>query len=252
MRQIIIRMMARAGVLVLSTPSTRVIHFCYISRTCEIQSNSTPIYTRIWSSTRVFVRILPQHWYPIIQMQYKGKNHHTYAINSLTFHKKKFWIDCFFIRSMITMYSIWNAIANSTIFLDLYNWMNQTFIFIAVIHTSPFSHWTIGPHFKTNSLSRHGNFHYKHKTVVRESYLYSGNSYTGKTASLYWNVHRSRYENFYLNNTIFHMSRSIAHLLHFIVELVPQVVTVYQRVTILQLEWLCTKLCRILKRTMSG
>ena len=85
-------------------------------------------------------------------MQYKGKNHHTYAINSLTFHKRKFWIDSFFIRYMITIYTIWNAIANSTIFFYLYNWINQKFIFIAIIHTSPFSHWTIGPHFKTKTL----------------------------------------------------------------------------------------------------
>ena len=29
--------------------------------------------------------------------------------------------------------------------------------------------------------------HYKYKTIVRPSYLYYGNSYTGKTAFLYWN-----------------------------------------------------------------
>ena len=34
-------------------------------------------------------------------------------------------------------------------------------------------------------LSRYGYFHYKDKTVVRPSYLYKGNSYTGKTGSLY-------------------------------------------------------------------
>ena len=37
-----------------------------------------------------------------------------------------------------------------------------------------------------DGLSRHGDFHYKGKTVVRLSYLYNGISYTGETASLYW------------------------------------------------------------------
>ena len=37
-----------------------------------------------------------------------------------------------------------------------------------------------------DGLPRCGNFHYKYKTVVRPSYLYNGNSYTGKTTSLYW------------------------------------------------------------------
>ena len=37
-----------------------------------------------------------------------------------------------------------------------------------------------------NGLSRYGVFRYKDKTVMRASYLYNGNSYTGKTTSLYW------------------------------------------------------------------
>ena len=37
-----------------------------------------------------------------------------------------------------------------------------------------------------DGLSRYGDFHYKDKTVVRLSYLYNGNSYTGKTAFVYW------------------------------------------------------------------
>ena len=32
----------------------------------------------------------------------------------------------------------------------------------------------------------YGDFHYKDMTVVRPSYLYNGNPYIGKTASLYW------------------------------------------------------------------
>ena len=36
-------------------------------------------------------------------------------------------------------------------------------------------------------LSRYCEFHYKDKTAARESYLYSDNFYTCKTASLYWN-----------------------------------------------------------------
>ena len=34
-------------------------------------------------------------------------------------------------------------------------------------------------------LSMYGDFHYKDKMVMRLSYLYNGNTYTGKT-SLYW------------------------------------------------------------------
>ena len=30
------------------------------------------------------------------------------------------------------------------------------------------------------------DFYYKDKTVVRQSYLYDGNTYTDKTTSLYW------------------------------------------------------------------
>ena len=37
-----------------------------------------------------------------------------------------------------------------------------------------------------DSLSMYGDFHYKDKKVVRPSYLYNGNSYTGKSVSLYW------------------------------------------------------------------
>ena len=37
-----------------------------------------------------------------------------------------------------------------------------------------------------DGLSRYGNFHYNDRTVVRRSYLYTGNSYTGKTTSLCW------------------------------------------------------------------
>ena len=32
----------------------------------------------------------------------------------------------------------------------------------------------------------YGDFYYKDKTVMRPSYLYNGNPYTGKTAYLYW------------------------------------------------------------------
>ena len=38
-------------------------------------------------------------------------------------------------------------------------------------------------------LSRYEDFHYKDKTVVRPSYLYNGNSYAGRTASLCWDSH---------------------------------------------------------------
>ena len=35
-------------------------------------------------------------------------------------------------------------------------------------------------------LLAYGNFNYKDKTVVRPCHRYNGNSYTGKTTSLYW------------------------------------------------------------------
>ena len=37
-----------------------------------------------------------------------------------------------------------------------------------------------------NSLAASGDLHYKGKTVMRPSYLHNGNSYIGKTTSLYW------------------------------------------------------------------
>ena len=45
-------------------------------------------------------------------------------------------------------------------------------------------------HFQYQALLfRNRDSHYKDKTVVRLSYLYNGNSYTGKIASLYWDGH---------------------------------------------------------------
>ena len=134
-------------------------------------------------------------------MQYKGKNHHTYGINSLTFHKKKFWIVCFLFAIWLKYTSYGMRLQIPQLFFNLYNWMNQMFIFIVVIHTSPFPIELLGPLQNKDSFSKHGNFHCKHKTVVRQSYLNNGNSYTGKTASLYWNVHLSKYGKFYLNDT---------------------------------------------------
>ena len=43
-----------------------------------------------------------------------------------------------------------------------------------------------------NHLSRHRNSHYKDKPVVRPSHFYNGNSYTGKTKSLYRNSPQNR------------------------------------------------------------
>ena len=40
-------------------------------------------------------------------------------------------------------------------------------------------------------LSGYRDFHYKDKTVVRPSYLYNGNSYSGKTTSVHWHGPRS-------------------------------------------------------------
>ena len=39
-----------------------------------------------------------------------------------------------------------------------------------------------------DSLSGFWDFHYKDTTVVRPSYLYHGNSFIGKTVSLYWDT----------------------------------------------------------------
>ena len=42
------------------------------------------------------------------------------------------------------------------------------------------------PQWVKDCLSRYGNFHYKDKMVVKPSYLYNGNSYTGGLTHLYW------------------------------------------------------------------
>ena len=59
----------------------------------------------------------------------------------------------------------------------------------AAVYLSSSSFWEqvrTGPclNIKTG-LPRYRYYHYKDKTVVRPSYLYNGNSYTGKTTSLY-------------------------------------------------------------------
>ena len=47
--------------------------------------------------------------------------------------------------------------------------------------------WGPGPHLNIKTVfSRYRNFHYEYKMVVRLSYIYNGNSYTGKMTSLYW------------------------------------------------------------------
>ena len=47
---------------------------------------------------------------------------------------------------------------------------------------------TLAPYQYKDGLPRYGYFHYKDETVVRPSYLYNGNHYTGKTTSSYWAV----------------------------------------------------------------
>ena len=37
-----------------------------------------------------------------------------------------------------------------------------------------------------DQLSPYEDYHDQHKTAMRQSYLYHGDPYTGKTASLYW------------------------------------------------------------------
>ena len=50
--------------------------------------------------------------------------------------------------------------------------------------------WSIsGPRFN-DRVSRYRNSHYNDNAVVRPRYLYNGNSYTGKTIPLYWNISR--------------------------------------------------------------
>ena len=49
----------------------------------------------------------------------------------------------------------------------------------------------LAPSLYKDRLSRYGDFHYKDKAVVRPSYIYNGNPYTGKTASLYWDTRHS-------------------------------------------------------------
>ena len=45
------------------------------------------------------------------------------------------------------------------------------------------AHW--GPSQYKERISGYADFHYKDKAIVRPSYLYNWNSYTGKTTSLY-------------------------------------------------------------------
>ena len=45
----------------------------------------------------------------------------------------------------------------------------------------------LGPRFNLNMAFPCMGFHFKHSMVVRPSYLYDQNSYTGKTTSIYWN-----------------------------------------------------------------
>ena len=53
-----------------------------------------------------------------------------------------------------------------------------------------YTEWSLGfwatSQYKTLFFYQVWEFHNKHKTVVRLSYLYNGNSYTGKMASLFW------------------------------------------------------------------
>ena len=47
--------------------------------------------------------------------------------------------------------------------------------------------WSPGPHLNIKTIfPRYGDSHVKDKAVVRLSYLYYGDPYTGKTTSLYW------------------------------------------------------------------
>ena len=69
----------------------------------------------------------------------------------------------------------------------LNNYYEQTYKHICILFKFSTLRWNSAPFQYENSLSRYVDFHYKEKMVVRLSYLYNGNSHTGKTTSLYWN-----------------------------------------------------------------
>ena len=70
--------------------------------------------------------------------------------------------------------------------LALYIFSKETLICVFILyHSSTWWYiWALSQH--KESLSWFRDFYYKDKTVVRLSYLYHGNSYTGNMASLYW------------------------------------------------------------------
>ena len=50
-------------------------------------------------------------------------------------------------------------------------------------------HWfsqRLGPRLNEKTVFPGMGFHCKYMTVVRQSFIYNGNSYTGNTTSLYW------------------------------------------------------------------
>ena len=83
-------LLSRAGVLVLSirTHSTRVLNFLYsyCTRTREFQSHSTRTRGQV---LRYSYEYWHKYWYSKVHLRYKGENHHTFEINSITYHKGK-------------------------------------------------------------------------------------------------------------------------------------------------------------------
>ena len=58
-----------------------------------------------------------------------------------------------------------------------------------------------GPSQYKDVLSEYGDFHYKDKMVSQPSYLYNGNSFTGKT-SLYWDGPQKRYTSWWVYSNL--------------------------------------------------
>ena len=82
--------------------------------------------------------------------------------------------------SVITLLEFWWEQSKFSIEFDLQKLKSSSW---ALTH-APLFHTSQG-YFNIEMPSyQHGNSHYKDNTVIRQFYLYNGNSYTGKTTSL--------------------------------------------------------------------
>ena len=74
---------------------------------------------------------------------------------------------------------------------DFFNMKSIHVIILFTIPSPPTKYpWHLGPFQCKDSLSRSRDSHYQNKAVIRWSYLYDGNSYTGKTAFILKQIYK--------------------------------------------------------------